>query len=158
MKPATPNSVTHYKARLVAKGFSQRQRIDFDETFSPIVKYNTIRTVLSFVAANDLETSQLDIKTALLYGKKDKEIYLQQPEGYVEKGKRLYGLKQASRVWNHHFDSFPRKFGLHQSQADACLYIRHSGDEYAFVIIWVDNGLVRSNNGDLVKDFIDHLR
>lgn len=75
-----------------------------------------------------------------------------------KKEKRLYGLKQASRVWNHHFDSFLRKFGLHQSQADACLYIRHSGDEYAFVIIWVDNGLVRSNNGDLVKDFIDHLR
>lgn len=109
VKPPTTNSAARYKARLVAKGFSQRPGIDFDETFSPVVKYNTLSTILSFVAAHDLDMSKLDIKTAFLYGELDEEIYFQQPEGYVVEGKEdlvcrlnkcLYGLKQASRVWS----------------------------------------------------------
>jgi hypothetical protein len=121
IKPGAHGSDNRYKARLVAKGFSQRPGIDFEETFSPVIKHDTLRVVLSLVAAHDLEMSQLDVKTAFLYGELDEEIYLQQPEGYVVAGKEgsvcrlhkcIYGLKQASRVWNRHFDYFIRKFGL----------------------------------------------
>ncbi len=89
----------------MAKGFSQRHGIDYEETFSPVVKYDTLRVILSFIAANDLEMSQLDVKTAFLYGQLDEEIYLVQPEGFILSGqedsvchlhKCLYGLKQAS--------------------------------------------------------------
>ena len=121
IKPGAHGSDNRYKARLVAKDFLQQPGIDFEENFSPVIKHDTLRVVLSLVAAHDLEMSQLDVKTAFLYGELDEEIYLQQPEGYVVAGKEgsvcrlhkcIYGLKQASRVWNRHFDYFIRKFGL----------------------------------------------
>jgi hypothetical protein len=166
VKPATPGSPARYKARLVAKGFSQRPGIDFEETFSPVIKHDTLRVVLSFVAAYDMEMSQLDVKTAFLYGELDEEIYLQQPEGYVVAGKEkyvcrlhkcIYGLKQASRVWNRHFDHFLKKFGLRPSSADPCLYIRQNQGELVIVIIWVDDCLICSNNGSSILDIVKHL-
>lgn len=78
------NSSLVYVAQLLA---SKPDVIDYGETFSPVVKYDTLRVILSFVAANNLEMSQLDIKTAFLYGKLDEKIYLQQPEGFVVAGK-----------------------------------------------------------------------
>jgi len=103
IKPGAHGSDNRYKARLVAKGFSRRPGIDFEETFSPVIKHDTLRVVLSLVAAHDLEMSQLDVKTAFLYGELDEEIYLQQPEGYVVAGKEgsicrlrkcIYGLNR----------------------------------------------------------------
>src|SRR3984885_620399 len=91
-----------YKARLVVKGFAQKKGIDFDEIFSPVVKMTSIRTILSLVTVEDLHLEQLDVKTTFLYGDLDKEIYMQQPQGYEVKGKdklvcrlkkSLYGLK-----------------------------------------------------------------
>ena len=167
IKPGAHGSDNRYKARLVAKGFSQRPGIDFEETFSPVIKHDTLRVVLSLVAAHDLEMSQLDVKTAFLYGELDEEIYLQQPEGYVVAGKEgsvcrlhkcIYGLKQASRVWNRHFDYFIRKFGLRPSPADPCLYLRQEKGEFVILIIWVDDGLVCSDNENLISDIIEYLR
>ena len=101
----TPNdNKPKYKARLVAKGFKQQQGIDFDEIFSPVVKMTTLRCVLALVAIEDMELDQMDVKTAFLHGDLQEEVYMQQPEGFVEKGKEdlvclldktLYGLKQS---------------------------------------------------------------
>ncbi|GKA51739.1 retrovirus-related pol polyprotein from transposon TNT 1-94 [Tanacetum coccineum] len=97
-----------YKARLVVKGFSQKKGIDFDEIFSPVVKMGSIRVVLGLAASLDLEVEQMDVKTAFLHGDLDKEIYMEQLEGFQVKGKEdymcrlqksLYGLKQAPRQW-----------------------------------------------------------
>ena len=104
-----------YKARLVVKGFSQKEGIDFIEIFSPIVKMSSIRVILGLVAALDLECEQLDVKTAFLHGELEEEIYMEQPEGFIEKGKEgldcrlkksLYGLKQAPQQWYKKFHSF----------------------------------------------------
>ena len=86
IKPGVQGSPPRYKTRLVAKGFSQRHGIEYEETFSPVVKYDTLRVILSFVAANDLEMSQLDVKTAFLYCQLDGEIYFVQPEGFILSG------------------------------------------------------------------------
>ena len=97
-----------YKARLVAKGFMQQEGIDYNEVFAPVIKHTTLRTLLPMAAAEDMELHQLDIKTAFLNGDLEESIYMEQPEGYAEKGpnmvchlrKTLYGLKQAPRAWN----------------------------------------------------------
>ena len=93
-----------YKAKRVVKGFAQKEGIDFTEIFSPVVKMSSIRVILDLVDALDLECEQLDVKTDFLHGELEEEIYMEQPEGFIEKGKEglvcrlkksLYGLKQA---------------------------------------------------------------
>ena len=107
-----------YKSRLVVKGFAQKQGIDFNEIFSPVVKMNSIRTLLSIVAIQDLELEQMDVDTAFLNGDLEEEIYMLQLQGYEEKGKekmvcRLkYGLKQSSRKWYLNFDRFMLDHGF----------------------------------------------
>ena len=93
-----------HKATMVVKGFAQKEGIDFTELFSPVVKMSSIRVILGIVATLDLECEQLDVKTAFLHGELEEEIYMEQPEGFIEKGKEdlvcrlkksLYGLKRA---------------------------------------------------------------
>ena len=104
LKPGESRNPPRYKARIVMKGFQQKKGVDFDEIFTPIVKMTSIRTVLSIAANMNLEREKLDVKTTFLHGDVEEEIYMQQPEGFEEKGKEnlvwplrksLYGLKQA---------------------------------------------------------------
>jgi hypothetical protein len=99
-------SKKRYKARLVVQGFVQKKDIDFDEIFSLVVKMNSIRTILSLVAVEDLHLEQLDVKTTFLHGDLEEDIYMQHPQWFEVKGKgnlvcklkkSLYGLKQAPR-------------------------------------------------------------
>ena len=96
-----------YKARLVAKGYTQIEGIDFQETFSPVARYEAIRFLLAHAALEDWEIEAMDIKMAFLDSELDEEIYMEQPEGFVKRGeenkvcrlkKAIYGLKQASRT------------------------------------------------------------
>jgi hypothetical protein len=109
-----------YKARLVVKGFAQKEGLDFDEIFSPIVKMTSIRTILFLVAVEYSHLEQLDVKTIFLHGDLEEEIYMQQPQGYEVKGKEnlvyrlkksLYGLKQAPRQWYLNFVRFMTEQG-----------------------------------------------
>ena len=97
---------SRFKARLVAKGYSQRESIDFNEVFSPVVKCSSIRVLLFMAAMFDLELKQLDVKTAFLLSELEEQIYMHQPEGFKIQGKEgqvcllkksLYGLKQSPR-------------------------------------------------------------
>lgn len=131
VKPSYDGVEERYKARLVAKGFTQIFGVDYWETFAPVLKYDSLRAILATVAARDLEINLLDIKTAFLYGKLDEEILMEQPEGYVEKGKEnscvsgvTLGLKQATRVWNTKFNQFLLLFVLTRCQSDPCVYYR----------------------------------
>ena len=122
-----------YKVRLVVKGFNQKQGIDFDEIFSPMVKMRLIRVILGLTASLDLELEQMDVKTAFLHGDLEEEIYMVQPEGFETKGKEhrvcrlkksLYGLKQPPRQWYKKFDSFMVGHACTRIDADHCVYVR----------------------------------
>ena len=110
---------------------------------------------------------QLDVKTAFLHGELEEEIYMEQPEGFVSPGrerdvcrliKSLYGLKQAPRCWNTKFNSFLLKFGLTRAASDSCIYYRRQGEEFTIVVIFVDDGLVCSNQPKILSAILTHLR
>ena len=104
-----------YKARLVAKSFSQRQGIDYEETFAPTTKMSTIRLVLAMAAQFGWKVHQIDVKSAFLNGDLHEEVYMTQPPGFKVAGKEhrdlslvkvLYGLKQAPRAWYMKIDKY----------------------------------------------------
>ena len=98
-----------YKARYVAKGFSQKEGIDFTETFSPTTRMESIRTIMQLAVQNDWKIDQMDVKGAYLHAPIECDVYVKQPPGYEEHGsnfvwklnKSLYGLKQSGRNWNN---------------------------------------------------------
>ncbi len=101
-----------YKCRLVAKGYSQKYRADFDDIFSPVVRFSSIRTLLSFAVQNNPHVDQMDVVTAFLNWHLDEEIYMEQPEGFVQPGEEhlvcklkrsMYGLKQFPSLLEKNF-------------------------------------------------------
>ena len=129
--------IERFKGRSVAKGFLQKYGIDYDETFSPVVRFSSIRALLAFGVSRKMLIHQMDVVTAFLNGTLDEEIYMEQPEGYVEPGKEelvcrlkksLYGLKQSPRCWNIVFKEFMLSLGFVPSVADPCVFIRVLND------------------------------
>jgi hypothetical protein len=140
-----------YKARLVAKGYSQMEGIDFHEIFSPVVKLVSICAMLALVSLSDLELEQLDVKTTFLHGDLDEEIYMEQPEGFVQDRKRrfvcklkksLYGLKQSPRQWYKKFDSFMVSQNFTRSEYDHCVYFKSFNGIFIILVLYVDDMLV----------------
>lgn len=141
------DGIDRYKARLVAKGCSQKPGIDFTETFSPVARFDSVRTLLAVAASKDFEIVQLDVKAAFLYGNLTETIYMEQPGGCNEGtnrvcllNKSLYGLRQAPRQWHAKFDNFMREFDLKSTNADPCIYTSKNGE--MLVALYVDDGLV----------------
>lgn len=116
------------KARLVAKGFSQVEGLDFDQIFSPVVRFETVRLVFALAALNDWHITAVDVRNAYLYGDLEEEIYMEQPEGFIAKGterkvcrlrKALYGLKQAGLAWWHALNKSMSEIGFVRLNSDA---------------------------------------
>ncbi|KFD66793.1 LOW QUALITY PROTEIN: hypothetical protein M514_20937, partial [Trichuris suis] len=165
VKTKADGTVDRYKARLVAKGFAQKYGIDYDETFSPVARFDTVRTILAVSADEDLVLRQFDVKTAFLYGSLEEEVYMKQPEGFDDGSGRvcklqrsLYGLKQAPRCWNTRFKEFIRKQKLEQCHADPCLFVRIENGKKLIVAIYVDDGLVAGSSNEEVKQFLEELQ
>ena len=139
-----------YRARLVARGFTQIPGVDFDETFSPVARFESLRLLLALAALEDWHIHQMDVKSAFLNGVLEEEIYMEQPTGFIVPGqetrvcrlkKALYGLKQASRAWNLQFHGVLTGLGFTRTFADAGVYVcqQHGGDGPLVIILYVDD-------------------
>ena len=151
--------VERFKARLVAKGYNQKEGVDYNETFSPVSTKDAFRVLMALVAHFNLELHQMDVKTAFLNGDLSEEIYMLQPEGFVEDEnkicklkKSIYGLKQASRQWCLKFDKVIANFGFLENKLDECVYMKTSGSNFVFLILYVDDILLASSNVCLLKE------
>ena len=159
-------SIDRYKARIVAKGFHQQPGIDFNDTFSPVIKSTTIRLVLGLAVSSDWPIRQIDVNTAFLQGHLDEEVFMCQPPGFTDSDrpshvcrlrKAIYGLKQAPRAWYSELKSFLLSVGFQNSLADTSLFIlRHEG-KFVYLLVYIDDILVTGTSTDLVQQVIDAL-
>jgi hypothetical protein len=126
------------KARLIAKGYSQVEGLDFDETFSPIARLESIRMLLAYATHHGFKLYQMDVKSAFLNGPIKEEVYVEQPPGFESEGypnhvykfhKALYGLKQVPRVWYECLMDFLIENGFSIVKADSILFTRKMGKD-----------------------------
>jgi len=154
--------VNKHKARLVVKGYAQIFGVDYFDTFAPVARLDTIRLLLALAAQLGWKVYQMDVKSAFLNGFLQEEIYVEQPEGFVEKGKEdkvyrlrkaLYGLKQAPRAWYGRIDGHLLGLGFEKSLSESTLYVKHHGIDILVVSIYVDVVLVTGSNTRHIEDF-----
>jgi hypothetical protein len=155
LKRKADGSVERYKARLVARGFSQRYGEDYEETFSPVAKMTSVRVVISMAASLGWKLWQLDVKNAFLYGELDKDIYMEQPVGYISKvrpdyvcklKKALYGLKQAPRAWYGKIAEYLQFCGYSSSSSDHSLFVKRKAGLHVVVLLYVDDMIITGND------------
>lgn len=159
-------SIDRYKARIKAKGFHQKPGVDYEDTFSLVIKYTTIRLVLGLAINKDCPIRQIDVNTAFLQGHLDEEVFMCQPPGFQDADrpthscrlqKALYGLKQAPRAWYSELKKYLLSAGFHNSLADTSLFIlRHEG-QYVYLLVYVDDILVTGTDSTLVQRGIKRL-
>ena len=153
--------IERFKTRLVAEGFSQKHGVDYEETFvAPVAKFTSIRILLSLAAKYSLTVHQMDVKTAIMNGLLDEDIYMVQPEGYMDEEhpdyvchlkRSLYGLKQSPRMWNQTIDKFMLELEFKKCEPDHCIYVKRDDQDMILVALYVDDLVLASSNNDLLK-------
>ncbi|KZV29502.1 Cysteine-rich RLK (receptor-like protein kinase) 8 [Dorcoceras hygrometricum] len=148
-------SLERYKARLVARGFTQTYGIDYQETFAPVAKLNTVRILLSIAANLEWPLHQLDVKNAFLNGELEEEVYMDAPPGFEDQcrgkvcrlRKSLYGLKQSPRAWFEKFSKSVKHQGYTQGQSDHTMFVKWSETgRVAVLIVYVDDIILSGND------------
>lgn len=158
--------VERYEARLVAKGFTQREGIDYKETFAHVAKLTTVRCLLVVAAVQSWPLHQMNVQNAFLHGDLMEEVYMQMPLGLCRPGeqhllcrlnKSLYGLKQASRSWFKKFSTAFQHDGFRQSKAEYSLFTKTFGNSFIVVLIYVDDMIITENDDVAIADLKNFL-
>ncbi|XP_071685509.1 uncharacterized protein [Lolium perenne] len=166
IKKNADGTIDRYKARLVAKGFKQRYGIDYEDTFSPVVKAATIRIVLSISVSRGWCLRQLDVKNAFLHGILEEDVYMRQPPGFEDSSaphhickldKALYGLKQAPRAWYSRLSAKLHMLGFIPSKGDTSLFLYNKASISIYVLIYVDDIIVTSSSEQAISALLRDL-
>ena len=148
VKTNEKGEIEKYKARVVAKGFSQVEGVDYDQTFSPTVRFESIRQMVALGTSKSMAMHQMDVTTAFLYAPLEEEVYMEQPEGTAKKGeekkvmrllKCLYGLKQSPRQWNIYIDTVLKQLGFRRLKSDFGIYVKGEGEDAVYIALYVDD-------------------
>jgi Reverse transcriptase (RNA-dependent DNA polymerase) len=147
VKLNSDGKIERYKARLVAQGFTQKEGIDYHETFAPVVKYKSLRMILVIANMLNYEVKQMDVITAFLNALLDEDVYMRVPEGFKYRSgdvwkllKSLYGTKQAPHMWNSILNDFIVSMGFTRLASDTCVYVKSTATGNMIVIsIFVDD-------------------
>ena len=166
LKHNSDGNTNRYKARLVAKRFHQQYGIDFDETFSLVIKPPTIIIILSLAVQFNWPLRQLDVRNAFLHGVLKEEVYMVQPQGYIDPifpnhvcrlKKSLYFLKQAPMAWFERFLSHLLHLGFLASLADSSLFILRHGKFLVYLLVYVDDIVLIGNCPSFLQSLILQL-
>ncbi|CAL1353265.1 unnamed protein product [Linum trigynum] len=157
-------SLERQKARLVAKGFTQIYGVDFLDTFSPVVKVNTVKTLLAVASVKNWFLHQMDISNAFLNGDLEEEVYIKIPLGMkaipgkcCKLRKSLYGLKQASRQWYAKLTEALTNFGFTQSYSDYSLFTKQTPEGILVMLVYVDDLILSGNSMKLIQGAKNYL-
>ncbi|KAI3729198.1 hypothetical protein L6452_17851 [Arctium lappa] len=144
-------SIEKFKARLVAKGFTQKEGLDYFDTYAPVALTSTIRILIALASIYKLVIHQMDVKTAFLNGELEEEVYMEQPESFIVQGqekkvckliKSLYGLKQAPKQWHQKFNQIILSNGFRINESDKCVYSRFINGQGFIICLYVDDMLI----------------
>jgi hypothetical protein len=159
--------VTRNKARLVAQGYSQIEGLDFDETFAPVARLESIRSLLGVACILKFKLFQMDVKSAFLNGYLNEEVYVEQPKGFVDPNhpdhvyrlkKAIYGLKQAPRAWYDRLTKFLVNQGYKKGETDKTLFVREEKGKLMLAQIYVDDIVFGGMSDSLVKKFVHQMQ
>ncbi|GKB23015.1 retrovirus-related pol polyprotein from transposon TNT 1-94 [Tanacetum coccineum] len=154
--------VSRNKARLVAQGYNQQEGIDYDETYAPVARLESIRILLAYACALDFKLFQMDVKSAFLNGFINEEVYVAQPLGFIDFAKpnhvyrlkkALYGLKQAPKAWYDRLKAFLIKHDYTMGMVDNTLFTKKKDPNLIIVQIYVDDIIFRSTCQEMCDDF-----
>ncbi|RVW92020.1 Retrovirus-related Pol polyprotein from transposon RE1 [Vitis vinifera] len=165
IKVRSDGSLDRYKARLVALGNNQEYGVNYEETFAPVAKMTTVRTILALAASSDWPLHQMDVKNVFLHGDLKECIYMKPPPGlfpsptsHVCKLRRsLYGLKQAPRAWFDKFRTTLLQFSFRQSKYDTSLFLWKSDMGIVVLLVYVDDIVITGSDSALLSQLKTHL-
>ncbi|GJT07591.1 retrovirus-related pol polyprotein from transposon TNT 1-94 [Tanacetum coccineum] len=161
------NTVIRNKSRLVVRGYRQEEGIDFEESFAPVARMEAIRIFLAYAAHKSFTVFQMDVKTAFLHGTLKEDVYVCQPEGFIDADhpshvyklkKALYGLKQAPRAWYDELSTFLLQNHFFKGTIDPTLFIRRFDDDILVVQVYVDDIIFGSTNTRYTQLFSDLMK
>ncbi|KAH9148215.1 hypothetical protein LEN26_004562 [Aphanomyces euteiches] len=163
-KKDMPDGTQIFKARVVIKGFAQREGLDYDETYAPVIRSDSLRMILAIITATGMKCRQGDATNAYIHAKNDRELYMTPPDGFEANGKSwrilgaLYGLKQSAMLWYRHLKNILENFGFAATSSDSCVFIRQNEGRLQIVTVYVDDVLVCAATDDEINDIFTYLQ
>ena len=162
IKTRSDGTVDRYKVRLVARGFTQEYGIDYEETFAPVARLSSVRTLISISAARKWPLFQMDVKNDFLNGELSEEVYMKLPPGYSQPPgfphrvcrlqRALYGLKQAPQAWFEKFSSTISQHGFSGSSFDTAVFLRQSDHGITILLLYVDDMIITGDDMQSIQD------